>query len=402
MNKKVIGKNIMNLRKNAHITQSELAEKLNVSDKTVSRWERGECLPSISLLRDMSRLFSITIEEIEKEEDIANDNSCIIKDKKRKILVISIILILVLFSLFFLLIFYVKNNYNQFQIYQIVSRDKNSNIEGRLILTPKQDILTIFSVKISNEDLLNEKIVAFYYGIEIDEKIVHEVGINVDNYEYDSMDKVYLFQDMLKDIKFDLKSNDIRKIIYGNPRIVIKWVTETLEKGELTIYLSVIKEFSSDKIFYKQKNEDNRIDARDRAYSLADGKYYQLGNISVDKISNIDNLYLNVGDKVDIYVYSDEIDEELSKTPWLSNVLIFMITDGDNNAYTNLNSNIKELHLLEPVESGKVIHVKTVTELPGYKIEIKVNNTISNDEIMVDENLDRIILNHFIVIPESY
>ena len=57
--KLIIAKNISTLRKAAAMTQFELAEKLNYSDKAVSKWERGESLPDVSVLKAIADIFSV-------------------------------------------------------------------------------------------------------------------------------------------------------------------------------------------------------------------------------------------------------------------------------------------------------------------------------------------------------
>lgn len=59
-----IGKFIAALRKEAGLTQEQLAEKLGITNKTVSRWETGTYLPSADMLLAMSELFSVTINEL--------------------------------------------------------------------------------------------------------------------------------------------------------------------------------------------------------------------------------------------------------------------------------------------------------------------------------------------------
>lgn len=66
--KAVIAKNITELRKNKGYTQMELAEQLNYSDKAVSKWERGESLPDISVLVEIADLFDVTLDYLVKEE----------------------------------------------------------------------------------------------------------------------------------------------------------------------------------------------------------------------------------------------------------------------------------------------------------------------------------------------
>lgn len=68
MEKKTIGKFIAALRKANGMTQKELGEKLYVSDKTVSRWERDECTPELSLIPAIAEIFGITTDELLRGE----------------------------------------------------------------------------------------------------------------------------------------------------------------------------------------------------------------------------------------------------------------------------------------------------------------------------------------------
>ncbi len=65
-----VAKNITELRVLNNMTQMELAEKLNYSDKTVSKWERAESSPDISVLVDIADLFGVTLDYLVKAEDI--------------------------------------------------------------------------------------------------------------------------------------------------------------------------------------------------------------------------------------------------------------------------------------------------------------------------------------------
>lgn len=59
-----IGKNICEYRKIANLSQVEFAEKLNYSDKAVSKWERGESLPDIVVLKQIADLFGLTVNDL--------------------------------------------------------------------------------------------------------------------------------------------------------------------------------------------------------------------------------------------------------------------------------------------------------------------------------------------------
>ena len=64
MEKKTIGSFIAALRKANGLTQKELAERLNVSDKTVSRWECDDGSPDLSLIPTIAEIFGVTCDEL--------------------------------------------------------------------------------------------------------------------------------------------------------------------------------------------------------------------------------------------------------------------------------------------------------------------------------------------------
>ena len=68
--KENIANNIACLRKSAAMTQSELAERLNYSDKAVSKWERAESIPDITTLIELSELFGVTLDDLVRGEAI--------------------------------------------------------------------------------------------------------------------------------------------------------------------------------------------------------------------------------------------------------------------------------------------------------------------------------------------
>ena len=59
-----IGKFIQEKRKEKRLTQSELAEKINVSDRAVSKWENGNCIPDVSNIQELCKILNITINDL--------------------------------------------------------------------------------------------------------------------------------------------------------------------------------------------------------------------------------------------------------------------------------------------------------------------------------------------------
>ena len=64
MNQILIGKFIALRRKEKNLTQEQLAEKLGVSNKTISKWETGKCMPDYSIVRNLCEEIGITIAEL--------------------------------------------------------------------------------------------------------------------------------------------------------------------------------------------------------------------------------------------------------------------------------------------------------------------------------------------------
>lgn len=113
MNYKKIGDFISNQRKEKGLTQKQLAAKLFITDKAISKWERGLSIPDIEILDKLSKEFDITIEEIiagEKgnkqklniEEEIKKiTNEINIQNKKSKIKLLLTFLIIIIILLYF-------------------------------------------------------------------------------------------------------------------------------------------------------------------------------------------------------------------------------------------------------------------------------------------------------------
>ena len=106
--KAVIAKNIAALRTGAGMTQIDLAEKLNYSDKSVSKWERGESIPDVLVLKQIADMFQVTVDYLLEEEHAPVVTSSL-KDKIRRhnrgfITAISIILVWLLAAFIFMIV----------------------------------------------------------------------------------------------------------------------------------------------------------------------------------------------------------------------------------------------------------------------------------------------------------
>ena len=82
-----IGMFIAECRKKQNLTQSQLAEKLYITDRAVSKWETGRSMPDSSLMLDLCKILKITVNDLLSGEVISMDDSV----KKQKQILLEVI-----------------------------------------------------------------------------------------------------------------------------------------------------------------------------------------------------------------------------------------------------------------------------------------------------------------------
>lgn len=105
--KTIIAKNIIGLRQKAGLTQLELAEKLNYSDKAISKWERAESLPDITVLKRIADLFEVPLDYLVQEEPVQSRREAPVADKRhnrRVITNLSLLLVWLVATLIYVLL----------------------------------------------------------------------------------------------------------------------------------------------------------------------------------------------------------------------------------------------------------------------------------------------------------
>ena len=80
MDKEKLGKFVAALRREQNLTQKELAEKLYITDKAISKWERGQSFPDISMLEPMAEILGVTVLELLRGERVAEDETLTVQD----------------------------------------------------------------------------------------------------------------------------------------------------------------------------------------------------------------------------------------------------------------------------------------------------------------------------------
>ncbi len=168
MNNKKIGKFIQSLRLELNMTQKDLAEKLYITDKAVSKWETGNSIPDVSILESLSNILNISVTELINGERIDNENlenadKVIINnlniDKKRmktrNKIIITLLIILVVALLFILGIFF-YNNYNKIIVYQFDGESENFGfVEGTAVYSNNGNVFNIGLFYLKNDSELD-------------------------------------------------------------------------------------------------------------------------------------------------------------------------------------------------------------------------------------------------------
>lgn len=93
-----IARNISCLRKREKMTQADLANKLNYSDKAISKWERGESLPDAEMLYQIAQLFHVSVEYLFQDHDYPGLSNAELRDLEKREKRTKIILALTIFA----------------------------------------------------------------------------------------------------------------------------------------------------------------------------------------------------------------------------------------------------------------------------------------------------------------
>ena len=238
MDPKKTGIIISDARKKLKMTQKDLADKLYVSDKAVSKWERGLCFPDISVLIPLTEILNISLYDLlrgekvnkkEVEETLKNtinySNSEINRKKKKYITISSIIIFVIVFTSMVSLVFINKNK----DISAIVDRDTihtinyyskykttidNTNGEKlefiimKLPLKWKERQFDVSSDTIKISYGISYKDVVKAYG---DENYVKEAMINMASVIFTTVSDVSAVEIRYTDYKYSISKEELQK-----------------------------------------------------------------------------------------------------------------------------------------------------------------------------------------------
>lgn len=179
-----VGKFIQQLRKEKNITQEQLAEKLFLNSRSISKWERGENLPDIENIKKLSEIFEVSQEEIMNGERKKTKKE-IIKEKlksflkKYKLIIIPFILINII--LYILLAIFFINNYNKVTIYDVRTEGEDFYVEGTITVGKKFTYIDLSNIKLPYETNIDEIYYIQYSILSDDEEYILALGYDVES-----------------------------------------------------------------------------------------------------------------------------------------------------------------------------------------------------------------------------
>lgn len=189
MEQSKVGKLIAKRRKELKMTQEELANKLYVTNKTVSRWENGDYMPDLSMIVSLSNILGVSTYEL--LTGVANFNKSNIETETR-----------VLFSLSEedKIVNYLKNLYDLIYKGKFYEKTSQYNHPDKDIDFYSKDIDARFRVRISRNETYNKCMISYKRRKEnfLNEDIntEEEVEVNIDYKDYDNL--IYILEKVLK------------------------------------------------------------------------------------------------------------------------------------------------------------------------------------------------------------
>ena len=109
---KIIGSNLTFLRKKAGLTQLEFGEKFSYSDKTVSKWEQGDVVPNVEVLKSIADYYGVSVDYILQEHTTEEDFKAIVKKTPNAANKITLIALVVTIIFAICVTIYVASIYN--------------------------------------------------------------------------------------------------------------------------------------------------------------------------------------------------------------------------------------------------------------------------------------------------
>ncbi len=190
MQEEKFGKLIKEIRQKYHLTQKELADKYHVTYQAVSKWENGKNMPDVTILKEISKDFNVSLDDLIDGELKENKNG----NSKKKIMIIAgVIIILIVVAV----ILDLKFHKTDFESRTMSTTCDNFKISGIISYNEKKSLIFIPKIEYcGEEENLYSNISCTLY--EKDKDVIKEIS----SYRYD--EKEITLEEFLSNVTFNV------------------------------------------------------------------------------------------------------------------------------------------------------------------------------------------------------
>lgn len=355
MNNEKRGNFLKNLRKSKKLTQAQLGELINYTDKNISKWENGISFPTDpETLTKLAAIFNVSFEELLYGDFKNKDNTEKVtestleaysdnyksKIKFKKLMYLSLVTLLIFTIVFLLSTYYIfiKGKISSFEI--TGEAENGALIKGSLLIS--NDISILNFNKINN--LENVQNIYLYIGAENNEKMVLQ-GDN-DNYYIEE--------------KNGSKEYSLKEIPKNNLYIKISYNDDTAE----TINLNINKKYTNNTVFPKKVEEVNSDDNdNDNQDILTSDLKEKLLNLGFKYKEGLYKKEINKNTMIYINDYNKDIRVDITKDGLLERVSLY--------SYSNT-------FLYEKLKNGNLIENKEIELSEKLDCSAEKCNTVND------------------------
>ena len=231
MNQEKFGVFIKEIRKKNNLTQKQLAEKYNVTYQAVSKWENGKNMPDTYLIRQISKDFNVSLDELFDGEFKNKEDKKGAKNKRK----IFVIFITIVFLFLIATIIFLLNNNDDFKFKTLSSDCENFNISGNIAYNKTKSAIYITNIKYcGGEDITDYKQIECTLYEEHD-----DITKMISSYKYNE-EKLIKLEEFLNSVTFTVDNYEADCEEYNDSTLYLL-ISATNSKSELITYKVPLK-----------------------------------------------------------------------------------------------------------------------------------------------------------------
>ncbi len=231
------GKTLAKLRKERKLTQQELADLLNVTNKTISKWETNTTAPDIDTLKRISQVLKVPVDVLLGNSKLTvTDSHNKHKLTKKKLILLLSLLLVSLFFIYYLIANFILNT----KSYSLISGDDRFTIAGNITVEKDGYYLSLVVRGINDSEFDSIVINNAEYSIIISDKIIYNNG----DISSTTLTENFSLSKYISKISInhtDKKKENFKSILDSGMILQIKYSNEINEKDTINIPILVKK-----------------------------------------------------------------------------------------------------------------------------------------------------------------